>query len=548
MYTRLGTWCHDRRWVVLVIWIVVLIGGNGIASGIGEDYRQDFTLPGAESTEGFDLLTESFGGFGTGQSGTIVFRAEQGVGDTEVQAAMTALFAEVAELDGVVRVESPYGEEGTRFISSQGPAAGTIAYANVEMPEDIEFALAEEIRDEITASVPDIDGLQVELGGYIFAEFEEPNAEALGLGFAVVILIVAFGSVLAMGLPIGVAVFGVGLGGAAVILVSRIMSVPEFAPFIGIMIGLGVGIDYALLIVTRHREQIHVGHTVRESVGIAMDTAGRSVLFAGLTVVISVLGMLLMGISFVQGLAVTAALTVLFTVAASLTLLPALLGFAGGNIERTRWRGLVAAGFVALGLAGVGLDVTPLTFGFPIALLVLVVGSFIPALKREVAHRPPKPRRETVAYRWSRIIQHRPWPAALAGVAVLLVLAAPVLSLRLAFSDESNFAEDTTTRQAYELLVEGFGEGFNGPLALVTRLPEGTGLDALAAVNEALASDPSVAFVAGPIPNSPEAPTAAIWNVFPIEGPQEASTEQLVHRLRDSVLPPVEEATGTELR
>jgi len=198
----------------------------------------------------------------------------------------------------------------------------------VEFPEDVDFALAAEARDAILADLPDIDGLRVELGGFIFAEFEEPNSEALGLAFAVVILIIAFGSVLAMGLPVAVALIGIGIGigGAGVILFSNLIEVPEFAPFIGIMIGLGVGIDYALLIITRHREQLHAGHTVRESVAIAMDTAGRSVVFAGATVVISLLGMLFMGIGFVQGLAV---ITVALTVGASITLLPALLGFAG---------------------------------------------------------------------------------------------------------------------------------------------------------------------------------------------------------------------------
>ena len=195
-----------------------------------------------------------------------------------------------------------------------------------------------------------MDGLRVELGGFLFAEFEQPQAELFGLAFAVVILILAFGSVLAMGLPVAVALFGIGIGGALVILASNLMEVPDFAPFIGLMIGLGVGIDYALLIVTRYREQLHGGHTVRESISIAMDTAGRSVVFAGATVVISLLGMLLMGIGFVGGLGITASLTVLVTVAASVTLLPALLGFAGLNIERTKWRGLLAAGFVAVAL------------------------------------------------------------------------------------------------------------------------------------------------------------------------------------------------------
>jgi RND superfamily putative drug exporter len=541
MISRLGQWCHDRRRLVLALWIVALFVSNGIAGAVGDDYRQDFTLPGAESTAGFEILESAFEGQGAGQTGTIVFQADQGVGDPEVEAAMTALFEEVATLDGVSRVESPYASD--RGLVSED---GTIAYANVEFPEDVDFADAAAVRDDIRDQAPDLDGLRVELGGFIFAEFEEPSSEALGLAFAVIILIVAFGSVLAMGLPVAVALVAIGIGGAGVILFSNVIEVPEFAPFIGIMIGLGVGIDYALLIITRHREQLHVGHTVRESVAIAMDTAGRSVLFAGATVVVSVLGMLLMGIGFVQGLAVTAAVTVALTVGASLTLLPAFLGFAGENIERTKRRGLIAATLVAVGLVGFGLSLDPLMAAFPLALVVLLVGTFVPALQVEVTHRPPKPRRETLAYRWSRVIQRRPWPFALAGTAVLLLLAVPVLSLRLAFSDESNFAEDTTTRQAYELLVEGFGAGFNGPLFLVAEVEPGDDLGALGAVNAALEADPAVASVLGPQPSADG--TAVRWFVAPTNGPQDEATEALVQRLRADVLPPVEEATGSEIR
>ena len=377
---------------------------------------------------------------------------------------MEELFAQVADEEGVFRVESPYGEGGERLISSEGDSAGQIAYANVEFPEEGEFADAEAVREVILDEAPEIDGLNIELGGFIFAEFDEPTAELLGIAFAIVILIVAFGSVLAMGLPIGVALFGIGLGGALTVLASHVLTIPEFAPFIGVMIGLGVGIDYALLIITRYREQLHGGHDVRESIGIAMDTAGRSVAFAGVTVVISLLGMLLIGVPFVAGLAVSASVTVALTVAASLTLLPALIGFAGERIDLTRRRGLIAAGFVAVGLVGVGLDIPALTIGFALGAVVLLVGIWLPWLKHEVPHRPPKPRRETLAYRWSRVIQHRPWPAALAGTAILLVLAAPVIGLRLGSSDESNYPQDTTTKQAYDLLVEGFGKGFNGPL------------------------------------------------------------------------------------
>src|ERR671917_366399 len=373
VFARLGPWCHDNRKKVLAAWVAILVLGFVAQGAIGSAFRDEFNLPDVESKTGFDILDEEFGGQGTGVIGTIVFRAEQGVDDPEVRDAMTQVFDEVAAQEDVNLVESPYTEEGARQIASQGDEAGKIAFANIEMPDDIDFPRAGEIRDSILEDLPDIDGLRVELGGFIFAEFEEPNSEVLGLAFAIVILIVAFGSVLAMGLPIGVALFGIGIGTAIITLLSHVMTIPDFATFLGIMIGLGVGIDYALLIVTRYREQLHSGHTVRESIAIASDTAGRSVLFAGTTVVISLLGMLLIGVTFVAGLALGAALVVAITVAASMTLLPALLGFAGEKIERTKWRGVLIAGFLAVALAGAGLKIAPLAMvGALLALVVLV--------------------------------------------------------------------------------------------------------------------------------------------------------------------------------
>ncbi len=547
MFSRLGTWCHDRRKLVLGLWVGVLVFGFAVSGAVGNAFRDEFNLPDVESKTGFDILDDNFGGQGTGVIGTIVFHADQGVEDPEVEAAMQALFDEAAQLNDVTGVESPYSGEGAQQIASEGPEAGRIAYANVEMPDDIEFARAGEIRDAILDDAPQIDGLRIEMGGFIFGEFEEPQSEALGLAFAIVILIVAFGSVLAMGLPVGVALFGIGLGTAIITLLSQVLTIPDFATFLGIMIGLGVGIDYALLIVTRYREQLHAGHTVRESVAVALDTAGRSVLFAGITVVISLLGMLLMGVTFIQGLAVGAAAVVAVTVAASLTLLPALIGFAGNRIELTRWRGLIAAGLVAVFLAGVGLDLPVLTVCLPLAAIVLIVGLFFAPLKREVVHRPPKPRHETIAYRWSRVIQRRPWTSALVGVVVLGVLAIPVFSLRLGFSDESNFADDTSTKQAYDLLVEGFGPGFNGPLILAAELPEGTNPGELAAITEAAAADPGVVFVSEPRPNDPDNPTAVMWELVPTSGPQDEATTDLVRRLRDDVLPPAEDAAGVDV-
>jgi RND superfamily putative drug exporter len=549
MFSRLGTWCHDRRRLVVVLWIVVLFAGNGIAGGIGDAYRQDFSLEGFESTDGFTLVESKFAdGTGSPQSGQIVFEADQGVSDPAVRSAMEKMFAEVAEIKDVTAVQSPYAPGGEFQVSNRGDAAGRIAYATVNLPEDIDFTRASDIGAEVRDLTPDIEGVRVELGGFLFAEFEQPSAELFGLAFAIVILIVAFGSVLAMGLPVGVALFGIGLGGAFVILFSHIMEVPDFAPFVGLMIGLGVGIDYALLVVTRYREQMHAGHTTRESIGIAMDTAGRAVVFAGATVVISLLGMLLMGIGFVGGLGVTASVTVAVTIAASITLLPALLGFAGDNIERTKWRGLVAAGFLALALIGAGLEVPPLIMaGLGLAVITIALGFFLAPLQREVQHRPPKPRAETLAYRWSRVIQHRPWTSAIAASTVLLVLAIPVLNLRLGFSDESNFADDTTTKQAYDLIVEGFGKGSTGPIYLVAAVDGDDEVAALAGVNEAVSADPDVESILGPQPNDAVNPTAVRWLVTPKGGPQDEETTQLVNRLRAKVLLPLEQSSGTDV-
>jgi RND superfamily putative drug exporter len=546
VFARLGPWCHDRRWLVLAVWIIAFLASNGVAGSLGENYRQDFSLPGAESSAGFDVLNELNAGQLAGQTGTIVFRAEQGVDDPAVQEAMTALFAKVAEMPGVSSVETPY--ENPRLVARAEGAAGLIAYANVEFPEDAEFADAADVKDLVQEEAEGIEGVQVELGGFIFGTFEPPSSEVFGIAFAIVILILAFGSVLAMGLPVAVALFGIGIGAAGVILFSHVLQVPDFAPFLGLMIGLGVGIDYALLIVTRYREQLHSGHDVRESVQIAVDTAGRSVVFAGATVVISLLGMLLMGVSFVQGLAVSAAATVAVTVLASVTLLPAFLGFAGLNVERTRWRGLAAAGFLAVMLVGVGLELVPLILGAAALVVVsLVLGSILPAGKREVAHRPPRPRQETLAYRWSRAIQHRPWFSATVAAAVLLLLAVPVLSLRLAFSDESNAADDSTTKRAYDLQVAGFGKGSTGPLILVAEVADGYDFQRLRAVGDVVRRDPGVVFLDNARPNDLADPTVAIWFLQPTGGPQDEETTQLVNRLRDDLLPPLEQELGIDV-
>ena len=276
MFARIGSWCHNRRKTVVVVWVAALFVLGGASGAVGTDFRDDFNLPDVESRTGFDILDEDFGGQGAGLTGTIVFRAEQGVDDPEVRAGMEALFAELDARDDLT-VVSPYSEAGGSQIAQEGPEAGKIAYADIEMPEETAFTEALEVADRAREGAPDIEGLQVEVGGGAFGEFETPDSEVLGLAFAIVILILAFGSVLAMGLPVAVALAGISVGTVLLLLSTNIMAVPDFAQFLGLMIGLGVGIDYALFIVTRYREDLHHGHTVAESTAIAIDTAGRAV-------------------------------------------------------------------------------------------------------------------------------------------------------------------------------------------------------------------------------------------------------------------------------
>jgi RND superfamily putative drug exporter len=529
----------------VLAWVAVLVAVGAWSGVVGDDFRSDFDLPDVESRAGFDLLERDFGGAGAGSTGTIVFQSSDGFSERE-RAALTAFLDDVAAIDRT-RVEGPFDPGGERQISQRGEVAGTIAYASIEVPGELDQGEAREYAEKVRAVAPDLPGVRIEYGGFIFSEFEPPNAELLGLAFAIVILITAFGSVLAMGLPIGVALGGIGVGSALLVLLSNVVTMPDFATTLGVMIGLGVGIDYALFIVTRFREQLRVGHSVGESVAIAIDTSGRAVVFAGFTVVISLLGMLLMGVSFVQGLGIGAATIVAVTMVASVTLLPALLGFAGDRVERTRWRGLVAAGLVAVGLVGLGLRVQPLLVGFPLAVVVLLAGFAVAPLRRELPRRTPPPLHRTAAYRWSRVVQRRPWTMAVGASALLLLLAVPVLSMRLGFSDEGNQPPSTTVRKAYDLLAVGFGPGFNGPLTMVAELPDGRSVEDLAPVTEAVAADPGVAFVSPAFPNDPAAPTAVAWRVIPTSAPQDRATTELVERLRDDVLPAATAGTGADV-
>ena len=553
---RISAWCFDHRIAAIGLWVVGLAAVLGAAGAVGPSYDGVLDIPASDSADGFDVLEQHFPDLGVGGlSGTIVFRADQGVDDPEVTAAMEELFnlvtAGFPDEDGVPRhpgatIISPYTEPGRGQIARQGPLADDLAYAQLNLAADVDLAESALLGEAIVEHAPAVEGLEVLPGGAPLGPYEPPESELIGLAFAVVILIVAFGSVLAMGLPVAVALSGVGAGIGATILLSNLYTVPDGALTVGAMIGLGVGIDYALFIVTRYRAGTHEGLPPRAALLTAMGTAGRAVMFAGITVVISLLGMLLIGIRLVSGLGIGAAVTVLFTMISSVTLLPALLGLAQERVEVTRWRGLVTAGFVAVALFGAGTGLAPLAAGGAILAAVTLLASFaIRPLRRPVPRRPAKPVRETFAYRWSRTIQRSPWLWLGGATIVLLLLASPVLGLRLGVADESTYPDGSYTRRAYDLLAEGFGEGFNGPL-LVTVVP---GVDdspeAVAGLEQALARTPGVATVTPAVADDPAAPEAFVMSLIPTTAPQAEATTDLVTSLREDVVPAA--VAGTDL-
>ena len=555
MYASIARWCFRHPWRAISAWLVALVVVLGISSGLGPAFNATLELGGTDSQDGADILEAHFGGVGAGPSGQIVFRAEQGVDDPAVRSALSGLFAEVDALEGAT-VLSPYGPDGEPRIARHGPDAGLTAYAEVSLDPGTSGTEAQamgvaigDLIDEL--GLRSMERLDVEVGGIAFAEIQPPESEAIGLAAAVFVLIAVLGSVVAMGITVGAALVTVGIGSAGIVLLSNFMTVPDFAPAIGLMIGLGVGIDYALFIITRYRDGRSRGLAPEQAMVVALDTAGRSVIFAGATVIVSLLGMLLIGIPFISGFSVAAAATVAIVMAGSVTLLPTLVALLGDRINTTRVRGMAAAVLFSAALFGFGAGIEPLFVGaLLIAAIVLVAGFFGGTgnpLRRVLKPRRERPLRETGWYRLSRMVQARPWTFAVGGTIVLLLLAAPVLVLRFGFADASNFSTDTTTRKAYELLADGFGPGANGPLLVVTEVSGPAQLAELDGLSQALARTAGVAFASPPIPNDPLAPTAAVIEVQPTTGPQAEATSDLVRALREEVIPGAVEGTGLDV-
>jgi RND superfamily putative drug exporter len=461
-------------------------------------------IPGAESQEALDLLEERFPSR-SGTSATLVFHAEGLLQDPQAMGGLKSAVDGAAALPHVLGVDSPVTKHGQTGISSDG----TIAFATVHYDASAE-EMGREAVDELDAAVqPARDqGLQVELSGAFVSQTghaEPKSSEVIGLLAAVVVLLLAFGSVVAMGLPIGTALLGLVSGLGVVALGSHVVQTPTVAPTLATMIGLGVGIDYALFIVTRYRENLARGLTVEDAVGRAIATSGAAVVFAGGTVVIAILGLWIAGIPFVGMLGTAAAVSVLVAVVAAVTLLPALLGFAGRAINKLAPRPLERRAERALAAAAAD---------------------------------------EVRGWaKWARTVARHPWWSLSASTAVLVLLALPLFSMRLGQIDAGSKAEDRTERKAYDLLSEGFGPGFNGPLLLTVELGS-SGEAALEPLSQALASDPGVARVM-PAQVSPDG-TTAVLTAIPATSPQDQATTDLVHRLRDQTIPGALEGTGAE--
>ncbi|WP_395658418.1 MMPL family transporter [Nocardioides sp.] len=485
---RVTAWSTRHRAVVVIAWVVGLVALTALAMGRGGEYKQEFLSPGTDSKAAVDLLQERFP-TQAGDTITVVVQSEDGATSAEVRRVVAPLIATYAGLPHVVSVASPWDGSAPLQVSSDG----TIGYATLQL--DVTGArfpgeegarmieLAEQARDA---------GVTVELAGRGIENAESASfgAEGPGLLVAAIILFLVFGSLVAAGLPLATAIFGVGVGLTGSMLLANLVDVPEWATSVAAMIGLGVGIDYALLIVTRYRSELADGADVPTAIRTAMTTAGRSVMFAGVTVVVSLVGMLTMAQPYIPGVVGASVLTVLAVLLAAVTLLPALLSFTGTRIDR---------------------------LGLP---------------RRRTARRIDGP---GFWYRWSRTVQRHPVAALVAGLLMIGVLILPVAGLRLGYPDSSNDPTSLTTRRAFDLMSEGFGKGFNGTFVLVADEGDEEALGELTGLQRSLAATPGVAAVSSPLP-SPEG-DAAVIALTPSTSPQDEATGDLLTRIREQVVP-----------
>jgi RND superfamily putative drug exporter len=482
---------YRRRGRVVLAWIVALIVLIGLGSSLGGEYEADYNTPGSETKAASDITEREFSGY-TGQEIFVVWKDPNGAMSPAARKRVGAFLAEAKQV--------PHVEPQTPVRVSDD---GTIATTNLPLTVpgwEVTKEDGERLVD--AAEENSVGGLEIKLGGDpIYRAQEGPSPEGLGFLGATIVLLIAFGSVVAAGLPLAIALVGLGItSGGLILLLANVIDVPDWTTAVTGLIGIGVGIDYSLLVLTRFRGAMRAGKDRHDAVVEAVTTAGRSVIIAGCTVVIAVLGLVLTGLPYMYGVAIAASLAVLVVMLAAVTLLPALLSYLGPRVDRLR----------------------------------------IPLLGRSLKR--VEGDGESPAARWSHAVQRRPWTAAILATAVLLALAAPALGMRLGFPDAGNDPPETMTRQSYDLISEGFGPGTNGPLVIAAELPDRAAKSDVDALARRLRGEDGNAFVAAPRINA--SGTAAIVTVIPTTSPQDEATQDLVTHLRDVVVPEVLAGSG----
>ncbi|HWD69677.1 MAG TPA: MMPL family transporter [Solirubrobacteraceae bacterium] len=501
----LAAWCVRHRKTVIAGWLASLIALAAVLSSVGSGYQNSFGLSGTQSYEAQQLLKQA-APKAAGDREQIVIGSGS-VRNPAVKLRVESMLAQVAKLPEVASVVSPYSAAGAAQISK----SGQVAFASVTMTKLAPgFTVAQSKQFVDTARAAAGSGLHVAVAGQVAEQSEPASDSSAGLGAiaALIVLLVVFGSFLAAMLPLLTAGLALGVGISVIGLLSNAITMASFSSQLSLLIGLGVGVDYALFIVTRHRQGLQQGKSVEEAIVDAIDTSGRAVMFAGITVCIALLGMFALGVSFLYGVAIAAAVVVSFTVLAALTLLPAMLGLMGTRVlGRRRRRKLEGGAVQPAGAAG------PLWT------------------------------------RWTGALQARPVPLALVALAVMGTLAVPFLSMRLGSSDASSDPAGTTTRQAYELLAKGFGAGYNGPLQLVAEVSDSGQEQAFSRTLSAVSHTSGVAAVAPAVtlPGSSTGRQVMFANVYPVGSPQAASTSTLLTRLRNTVIPAKARGTGLKV-
>jgi RND superfamily putative drug exporter len=499
---RLARWCFAHRRRVVALWILALVAAAGVSAAAGSSFNTNLSLPGTDSEAAVRLLTTNFPAV-SGEGDQVVIQATHGsaIRSAPVRAAVTAALAGVSVVPGVASVAGPYARAGAAQISR----SGTIAFARVTWDRQTAQITAADAHDLIAAAqTADGPNVQVSLSGPSITNSERTGlGKSVGVGVvaALIILLIVFGGALLSALmPLVTAILALGIGVSLIGLLSHAFDVSSVSTQLAVLIGLGVGVDYGLFIISRHRTAVKSGLPYADAAAEAGRTSGRTVLLAGLTVCIALLGQFALGVSFLYGVSVAAAITVALTMATSLTFLPAMLGFLGPRVLSRRERAALAAG------------------------------------------RPARIEGTGVWLRWARAIEAHQVLVALASLATVVILALPALGLRLGSADASTDPPSWTTHQAYTALARGFGPGFNGPLELAAQVRSPAGATAFGQLLATAARTPGVASVT-PAAASPNG-KVVIATVYPATSPQARQTADLVNHLRQDLIPAAEQGTG----